>query len=106
MDFKEMDPELAIRLIEGQEDVLAGEGKKLDAFYRQFHCPRCETAGLQPEFTTPQFAFGDPNVPIPRAALRCRSCDCLFDPHNGILLEMGNPAKLPVEIPIIAPKRG
>lgn len=87
--FQEMDPEVALRAIEGYENVLVGEQKKLDAFYRQFHCPKCR--GPMRKETTPQHAFGDPDTLVPRSFLVCMDADCghSFDPHSGITLRVG-----------------
>jgi len=30
---------------------------------------------------------------LPRYTLSCDNCDCLFDPHTGIILSLGNKAK-------------
>jgi hypothetical protein len=103
MEFQEMDPEIAWKLIEGYEDELSPAHKVQEAFYRQFTCPRCGRDGLARETISARHAFSDPDSPVPRAGLRCNSCSCLFDPHTGMLVEMGNPAKIPPDIPIIDP---
>ena len=40
--FKEMDPELVTKLLEGYENELGPATRKLEAFYRQFKCPKCK----------------------------------------------------------------
>ena len=40
---------------------------------------------------------------VARALLRCNSCRALFDPFSGLYVEMGNPAAVPPDIPIIRP---
>ena len=102
MMFKEMDPALVWKAIEGYQNELASEQRALDAFYRQFRCQRCGSTCRKE--TIPNHAFADPAVLVPRSVLRCLSCEALFDPHSGIRLEMGNPAKSPPDIPIIDPK--
>ena len=101
--YKELDPVLAWKLIEGYENALDPELKGQDAFYRQFRCPRCK-GELQKEFDG-RHAFSDPNVIVARALLRCAICRYLIDPHSRIVLESGSPAKMPIEmIPPIGEK--
>ena len=95
--FEELDAEIAAKAIEGYENELSAETQKLDAFYRQFDCPRCG-GGCQRE-TLPGHAFNDPDTLVPRSVLRCRSCSCLFDPHTGLLLDRGTPPRgAPVDL--------
>jgi hypothetical protein len=96
-----MDPILAWKAIEGYENELAPEQKTLEAFYRQFTCQRCGSSCRREMLL--KHAFSDPSYMNPRSVLRCLKCAALFDPHTGILLEMGNPAKAPPDIPIINP---
>lgn len=101
--FKEMDPELAWRAIEGHENVLTPEADKLDTFYKTFSCPRCKTP-LNKEFD-PRHMYADNSVMNARALLRCMGCRYLIDPHNNMVIEYGDPSKMPVEtIPIINPE--
>ena len=86
--FKEMDPELALKLIEGYENELAPATKAQDAFYRQHSCPRCK-GETQKHFLNIQHAFGDSSSVIPRSGLKCMSCECVFDPHSGVVVELG-----------------
>jgi hypothetical protein len=87
MKYIEMDPALAWKSIEGYQNELDAEQKGLDAFYRQFKCKQCG-GPLQKEFLT-KHAFSDPNTMNPRAVLRCTLCKWLFDPHSGLVLEVG-----------------
>jgi hypothetical protein len=103
MPFVEMDPEFALKAIEGYQNELEPERKALEAFYRQFRCKRC--GGFCKKEQVHGHVFSDPNVLVPRAVLRCTRCSCLFDPHSGLILEMGNPAKVPPDIPILDPER-
>lgn len=102
MPFVEMDPLLIWKAIEGYQNELAPEQKGLDAFYRQFKCPRCGSDCRKE--TVLKHAFSDPDTRVARSVLRCLTCEALFDPHSGIRLEMGNPAKAPPDIPIIDPR--
>lgn len=89
--FKELDPELALKLVEGYDDVLAPEAEELDGMYKSFTCPR-GCGELQKEYD-PKHAFSDGDVMTPRALLRCPSCRYLIDPHSRVTLEVGDPAR-------------
>jgi hypothetical protein len=91
MPFEEMDPQLIWKAIEGYQNELAPAQKALDAFYRQHRCPRCKSECRKELLAN--HAFADPTSLVPRAVLRCLSCEALFDPHSGIRLEMGDPDK-------------
>jgi hypothetical protein len=88
MPFIEMDPELALKAIEGFDDELAPAAKKLNAFYRQFSCKRCGSTALSKEIEL-RHTFSDQDEVVPRSLLRCSVCNFLFDPHTGIVLEIG-----------------
>jgi len=103
MPFVELDPLLARKAIEGYQNELVAEQKALDAFYRQFKCTRCQ--GPYRRETLVRHAFADPSYLVPRSVLRCTLCEALFDPHSGLQLELGNPAKVPPDIPILDPTR-
>jgi hypothetical protein len=95
MPVVELDPEVALKAIEGFENELDPELRVLDAFYRQFICPRCR-GEMRKEFASGEnggHAFADKSVLVPRALLRCVSpvCGCLIDPHSGLLVERGKP---------------
>lgn len=104
MPIKELDPELAWKAIEGYTNELAPEQKALDAFYRQFRCKQCG-GECRKEIASVKHAFGDPQTIVPRSVLRCAVCDGLFDPHSGLVLELGKPEKA-TGIPIIRPGAG
>jgi hypothetical protein len=98
MVYVEMDPELVRKALEGYQNELAPEKRKLDAFYRQFKCKRC--SGPVRQETHSQHCFNDPDTMTPRALLRCEHCSCLFDPHSNIVLELGDPDKV-LNVPIV-----
>lgn len=100
--IKEMDPADALRAIEGYTNELDPERKALDAFYRQFKCKRCG-ADVTKEYDV-KHAFSDPDTLNPRALLRCTRCRCLFDPHTGLVLDLGNMNQTPDGIPLIGEK--
>jgi len=91
--YQELDPEICRKMIEGYDDVLEGEAKKQDAFYRQFRCLRCGSA-CEKIFLGLHHAF-DPgsDTPLPRSGLRCTQCSCTFDPHSGLIVEIGEGGK-------------
>jgi uncharacterized C2H2 Zn-finger protein len=100
--FKEMDPELCLRAIEGYTDELTPAHDAQEAFYRQFRCPRCDCP-LQKEFNA-KTAFDDDSL-VAKALLRCPNCSYLVEPHTNVVVETGNPAKVPVvAIPILGQK--
>lgn len=96
MIFKELDPELAWKAIEGHENLLDPEARKLDAFYRQFSCRNCRSTSLRKEVDVGH-AFRDPDTLVPRSLLRCDLCGELQDPHTGIVLRHGSGQPPPKE---------
>jgi len=100
--FQEMDPELALRAIEGYQDELSPERAKQVEFYRGFSCPRCQCS-LNEEIDAKTTFSGDGL--IPKALLRCSNCSYAIEPHTNLIVSYGNAAKTPVEIiPIIGGK--
>lgn len=93
MPFVELDPEVALKAIEGFENELDPELASLAAFYRQFTCPRCK-GEVRKEVAAGEkggHAFADKNFVTPRSLLRCLDCACLFDPHSSMIVERGKP---------------
>lgn len=91
LGFVQLDPKVALKAIEGHEDVLAGEAKTLEALYRQHSdCPR----GCGPTMTKEtlvKFAFADPEYVNPRMLMKCSHCGCLLNPFDGMIVELGDP---------------
>ena len=101
MPFKEMDPELALRLIEGYQDELTPAAKAQEEHLRQFQCPRCR-CGLQKEFDI-RTCF-KPTEILPQPLFRCPNCGYLIDPATKMIVEYGDASKIPVESsPLILP---
>jgi hypothetical protein len=98
MRFVEMDPELARKAVEGYQNELEPEKRKLEAFYRQFRCKRCK--GPVRQEVLPNHCFSDPESVVARSVLRCEQCECLFDPHSGVVLELGDPTKV-LNVPLV-----
>lgn len=88
--ISELDPELALKLIEGYTDELTPAAKAQDAFYRQFRCPRCQEQ-MSKEFDGRHAFSGD--TLIARALLRCNSCGLLLEPETRMVIEYGSQAK-------------
>jgi hypothetical protein len=100
MAFVELKPEVVFAALEGHKNILVGEQEKMDAYYRQFICPSCKSPSLSKRFI-PGHAYSDPSYTLARATLLCNECKCHFDPHSGLILEVGNPARVSPHIPII-----
>lgn len=94
-----MDPKLVWKSLEGYHNELDPERKALEAFYRNFNCKRCGSQ-TQKEIS-PKHAFNDPDTMNPRSLLRCTNCRCLFDPHSGLVVELGDQTKTLSGIPLI-----
>jgi hypothetical protein len=84
--FKEMDPELMSRLLEGQVDVLKPLAVKEDAFFRHAACPKCGASQNEPQLNT-RTPF-TPGSPLPNKILSCLNCRTKFDPHTGLVLQV------------------
>lgn len=100
MPILELDPLVAWKAIEGYQNELGSEQRGLDAFYRQFRCKRC--SGPVRKEISANHTFSDPNTLVPRSLLRCLNCKCLFDPHTGLILEMGLDST--TGVPVVKPR--
>jgi hypothetical protein len=94
--FQELDAEIVLKMLEGYENELEPEQKGLDAFYRQFRCPRCKGPCLK-HFLSTDHAFGGETA-VPRSGLKCTLCDCVFDPHTGLIVSLGNLGNIPARV--------
>ena len=85
--FKELDPEVIRKALEGQEDVLGSEAKKEQALFRNTSCPNCgayeheQVLNAKRPFT--------PGSPLPNKTLRCMPCQTEWDPFSGIIVSVG-----------------
>lgn len=109
MPFKEMDPELVLKAIEGYQNELEPAKNVQDAFYRQMECPRCHNTQLERHFVSIDHAFSGEDI-LPRSGLKCVLCDCIFDPHTGLILKLGNVGNvkeriLPTLTPIVGSRK-
>ena len=88
MAIEELDPEIARQLLEGHKDEITGLSREREQFYQDQICPTCYGAFFI-KVDNPPTRFS-PNDPLPRYLLKCTACNCLFNPHSGIILTMGN----------------
>ncbi len=84
--FKELDPEVIKKLLEGQEDLLTKEVQKEEAFFKNSYCPKCKSIYLE--------SFVDPNKPfisgspLPNKRLKCIDCRTEFNPYTKLILSL------------------
>src|SRR5688572_7089360 len=94
--FKELDPELHLKLVEGYEDVLTPAAHAQEAFYQAHRkCKRCGDA-MRKEFDSR--VMWSAEEPLPRALLKCDKCGFMLDPHSGIVVNAGSAAHIPQPI--------
>jgi len=100
MALKTLDPRITQKLLEGHKDILTPAAQERERFYQDQMCPCCGGNA----FTK----VGDSRTMIregeilPRFLLKCDNCGCLFDPHSGIQLSLGNIAKaLQPSVPLL-----
>lgn len=91
MHLKPADPRIILKLLEGREDVISPLADRRDEFYRSQSCIRCGSTALTRVANAATLFHS--NDPMPRYLMECQSCECLFDPHTGLLLSMGNLGK-------------
>lgn len=88
------------RLIEHEDDILtpavAGRSQKYSA-----PCPRCGGA-LHQAMAEQPFTAGST---LPRNVARCVDCGHEIDTQSGMVVKMGNPAKVESPFPIIDPNK-
>lgn len=100
MDLKFLDPRITEKLLEGYEDTITEASKQRERFYRDQTCPTCQGTAFH-KHADLRTMFR-PSDPLPRYQLACINCECLFDPHSGIILKIGNLGKALVPgLPII-----
>jgi hypothetical protein len=91
MDLKFLDPEIALKLLEGHEDVITPLAQARETFYTGQNCPHCGSNALE-KIGNAHRLFVDGDL-LARYQLRCSGCECEFDPHSGIVLKIGNIGK-------------
>ena len=100
MQLKCMDPNEIARLLEGHRDIITPLAEERESFYNSQECPNCQSTSFT-RSTNSNIAFRG-NDPIARFILDCQDCGCSFDPHSGLVLRIGNRAKLEPTIPILS----
>lgn len=100
MNLKFLDPTITQKLLEGYEDTLTPAAEAREKFYKGQTCPTCSGNAFSKSGDI-RMMFR-PDDPLPRYQLKCTNCGCLFDPHSGLVVTIGNRAKawLPA-IPIL-----
>jgi len=100
MNLKTMDPHITLKLLEGRVDVITPLAAEREAFYQSQTCPQCLGTSLKKTGDV-RFMFR-PGEALPRYWLECDGCRCVFDPHTGLVVKMGNIARsLEPAIPIL-----
>lgn len=85
-DFKTLDPDEILRLLEGHQDLLGPMVEKENAMFRHSPCPLC--GSLQNDtFVNPNNPFS-PGSPLPNRLMRCRNCSTEFDPYTGLMYKV------------------
>ena len=87
MRLKFLDPEITRKLLEGQVDVLTPASEDREKFYASQVCVRCGGSCRKVGDSRTMYVDGDI---LPRFYLECLACGCEFNPHNGIIIKMGN----------------
>lgn len=81
--FKEMDPEVVRKLLEGHENVIAPEVAKEQVFFKSVACPSCGDFHTEPR-VNPKRPFVSGQI-LSNKLLCCLSCGAEFDPHTRII---------------------
>ncbi len=81
--FKELDPEVIRKALEGEADILTPALKKEEAFFRNYPCPRCDSASHE-TFVNARTPF-TAGALLSNKLLRCLECRTEFDPGTGLI---------------------
>lgn len=90
MQLKILDPTLVRLLVKGEEDILTPRARGREMAISASPCPRCGTELRKSLNVKHVFT---PDEPLPRILAECPECGFCYDPHTGIVLETGNPAR-------------
>ena len=82
-----MSPEITAKLLEGHEDILTPAATERERFYSAQNCPRC--GGSCRKIGDFRTMWKEGEI-LPRFYLECLACGCEFNPHNGMIIKMGN----------------
>jgi len=91
--FRELDPKLCLKAIEGYEDEISPAHAAQEAFYRQIACPMCGGDSFSREFLSinggGRGTTWVQGSSVPRPLMRCADCNTLFNPHSMMIVEQG-----------------
>ena len=91
MKFRPLPPGAAQRLIQGIQDELTPLAEARMAAIKATPCPRCHTS-MAPRLHPKPFSEHDP---LPRTMAACQECGAEIDPVSGIVINTGDPRKVP-----------
>jgi Zn ribbon nucleic-acid-binding protein len=80
-------PEITMKLLEGHEDILTPAAVERERFYTTQSCPRCGGRCRKIGDFRTMWHRGEI---LPRFYLECLACGCEFNPHNGMIVKLGN----------------
>jgi len=80
--MQQIDEDLALKLLEGQECILPDLSKAEEDRVRRIPCPACGEDALPVLNTDKPFRT---NLPMFRFLGRCSGCGCTFDPDTRII---------------------
>lgn len=83
--YKELDPDVVRKALEGQQDLLTPEVRKEEAFLRHCTCPNCNTSSFE-TMVNVRKPFS-PGVALPNKILRCMGCRAEFDPYTRFIFK-------------------
>ncbi len=87
--YKEMDPEVVRKLLEGHTDVLTPEAQKEQSIFRNSPCPLCKSYASNSQIN-PQRPW-TPGSVLPNKILVCLQCNAEWDPFTGLILKTSAP---------------
>ena len=93
--FRELDPDQALRMMEGCENVLLPAYQEQEKLYNA-SCPACGGPCLK-EFLSLKHALPQGAL-VPRSGLKCEKCGCVFDPHSGVIIKATRSDGSPAEV--------
>jgi len=91
MLFKEMNPEDVWKQLEGHENVVAKETKKLEEYFAKLSCKRC-SGSCRPILNNVSL-FRENGI-LPDYLAECNDCGTVFTPYTQI--EVSGPTKDPL----------
>jgi hypothetical protein len=101
MPIKPMDQALVLDYVEGRKDTVSERVQEDLEYFNSRQCPRCG-GGCRAEPDVQRMIRAGTTMTMYHC--RCLECGCLFDPSLGLIVEMGNLARVRPTIPTIYPK--